>query len=269
MNVARLARLCPRPDARRDVPHRAPTGLVRIGRPGRRSPVLLTGNFTLTVRRLRDALRGRDAWLLVANSKGVNVWCAAGGGHLHLSRHHRRDPYVGRRKLGRPPGGHPAAALRDRRRAPPRNRSDRVLTRAGARRGWKVCRPSSTAGRGQPVHDVRAARRPAPGQGHRPPHRRRLRPRSERPGRRPLRARPKRSSSSRIISTPAPPHRSTKPFPRPRPGVWSNASNGITRPNMAPGWTWPNRTRCSRLAMSRPAHPQQADNHRPKSPPGS
>jgi hypothetical protein len=27
-------------------------------------------------------LRGRDAWLLVANSKGVNVWCAAGGGHL-------------------------------------------------------------------------------------------------------------------------------------------------------------------------------------------
>lgn len=63
-------------------PHRAPTGLVRIGKPGRGSPVLITGNFTLTVRRLRDVLRGHDAWLLVANSKGVNVWCAAGGGHL-------------------------------------------------------------------------------------------------------------------------------------------------------------------------------------------
>lgn len=63
-------------------PHRAPTGLMRVGRPGRRSPVLVTGNFTLTVRRLRDVLRGRDAWLLIANSKGINVWCAAGGGHL-------------------------------------------------------------------------------------------------------------------------------------------------------------------------------------------
>jgi NAD-dependent dihydropyrimidine dehydrogenase PreA subunit len=66
----------------REFPHRAPTGLVPIGKPGRGSPVLVTGNFTLTVRRLRDTLRGRDAWLLVANSKGINVWCAAGGGHL-------------------------------------------------------------------------------------------------------------------------------------------------------------------------------------------
>jgi NAD-dependent dihydropyrimidine dehydrogenase PreA subunit len=64
------------------LPHRAPTGLVRIGDPDRSSPVLLTGNFTLTVRRLRDSLDGVDAWLLVANSNGINVWCAAGGGHL-------------------------------------------------------------------------------------------------------------------------------------------------------------------------------------------
>lgn len=64
------------------LPHRAPTGLVRVGKPGRTSPVLVTGNFTLTVRRLREALRGRDVWLLVANSKGINVWCASSGGHL-------------------------------------------------------------------------------------------------------------------------------------------------------------------------------------------
>ncbi len=64
------------------LPHRAPTGLVRIGNPDRSSPVLLTGNFTLTVRRLRDTLDRVDAWLLVANSNGINVWCAAGGGHL-------------------------------------------------------------------------------------------------------------------------------------------------------------------------------------------
>jgi NAD-dependent dihydropyrimidine dehydrogenase PreA subunit len=71
-----------RDTALRMLPHRAPTGLVRIGAPDRDSPVLLTGNFTLTVRRLRDTLRGHDAWLLVANSDGINVWCAAGGGHL-------------------------------------------------------------------------------------------------------------------------------------------------------------------------------------------
>jgi len=64
------------------LPHRAPTGLIHIGKPNRNSPVLITGNFTLTVRRLRDSLRGRDAWLLVANSKGINVWCASGGGYL-------------------------------------------------------------------------------------------------------------------------------------------------------------------------------------------
>jgi len=71
-----------RDTALRLFPHRAPTGLVRIGDPGSESPVLLTGNFTLTVRRLRRALEGADAWLLVANSHGINVWCAAGGGHL-------------------------------------------------------------------------------------------------------------------------------------------------------------------------------------------
>lgn len=63
-------------------PHRAPTGLVRIGDPGRDSPVLVTGNFTLTIRRLIDTLQNHDVWLLCANSKGINVWCAAGGGHL-------------------------------------------------------------------------------------------------------------------------------------------------------------------------------------------
>jgi NAD-dependent dihydropyrimidine dehydrogenase PreA subunit len=63
-------------------PHRAPTGLVQIGAPGRDAPVLVTGNFTLTIRRLCEALEGYDAWLLCANSEGINVWCAAGGGHL-------------------------------------------------------------------------------------------------------------------------------------------------------------------------------------------
>jgi NAD-dependent dihydropyrimidine dehydrogenase PreA subunit len=66
----------------RFLPHRAPTGLFPIGTPGRDAPVLVTGNFTLTVRRLRAALAGHHVWLLVANSKGVNVWCASGGGYF-------------------------------------------------------------------------------------------------------------------------------------------------------------------------------------------
>jgi NAD-dependent dihydropyrimidine dehydrogenase PreA subunit len=58
------------------------TGLVTIGKPGRSSPVLLTCNFRLTVERVRRSLAGIDAYLLVANSRGVNVWCAATGGLL-------------------------------------------------------------------------------------------------------------------------------------------------------------------------------------------
>ena len=56
-----------------------PTGLRRIGSPGPKSPVLISCNFYLTVRRLLRKLDGVDAWLLIADSKGVNVWCAAGG----------------------------------------------------------------------------------------------------------------------------------------------------------------------------------------------
>jgi NAD-dependent dihydropyrimidine dehydrogenase PreA subunit len=58
------------------------TGMIEIGHPGRNAPVLLTGNFGLTVERVKRALDGIDAYLLVANSRGVNVWCAATGGLL-------------------------------------------------------------------------------------------------------------------------------------------------------------------------------------------
>jgi NAD-dependent dihydropyrimidine dehydrogenase PreA subunit len=66
----------------RVLPFRCKTGLVKIGNPGRNAPVLLTGNFRLTVERVRRAVEEIDAYLLVANSAGVNVWCAATGGLL-------------------------------------------------------------------------------------------------------------------------------------------------------------------------------------------
>jgi NAD-dependent dihydropyrimidine dehydrogenase PreA subunit len=57
-------------------------GLRRVGNPDVWSPVVVTGNYDLTVRRVERALRGVDAWLVVAPSSGINVWCAAAGGHL-------------------------------------------------------------------------------------------------------------------------------------------------------------------------------------------
>ncbi|MHA1626646.1 MAG: HgcAB-like fusion protein [Candidatus Asgardarchaeia archaeon] len=58
------------------------TGLVKIGNPDRNSPVFLTCNYHLTVERVKKALEGIDCYLLIANSRGINVWCASAGGHL-------------------------------------------------------------------------------------------------------------------------------------------------------------------------------------------
>ena len=55
------------------------TGLIKIGHPDRNSPVLLTGNYHLTILKVKRALKGQNAFLLVANSRGINVWCAAAG----------------------------------------------------------------------------------------------------------------------------------------------------------------------------------------------
>jgi NAD-dependent dihydropyrimidine dehydrogenase PreA subunit len=59
------------------------TGLRVIGNPGPEAPVFVTCNFDLTVRRIARALKGLDCYLLVANSRGINVWCASGGGMLN------------------------------------------------------------------------------------------------------------------------------------------------------------------------------------------
>jgi ferredoxin len=58
------------------------TGLRAVGAPGPEAPVFLTGNYHLTVSRLKWSLRGLNCWLLVADSGGINVWCAAAGGRL-------------------------------------------------------------------------------------------------------------------------------------------------------------------------------------------
>jgi len=66
----------------RVVPWPTKPRLMRIGNPGRRSPVLLTTNYDLTVRRVSRALQGVDCYLLVAPAGGLDVWCAASGGRF-------------------------------------------------------------------------------------------------------------------------------------------------------------------------------------------
>ncbi len=57
-------------------------GLYSVGTPGPQAPVLVTANYKLTFDALRCCLGGIDAWLLVIDTRGINVWCAAGKGTL-------------------------------------------------------------------------------------------------------------------------------------------------------------------------------------------
>jgi hypothetical protein len=60
--------------------HRVEPGLYRLGNPDPDSPVFASANYTLSFDSLRSALAGFDAWILVLDTKGINVWCAAGKG---------------------------------------------------------------------------------------------------------------------------------------------------------------------------------------------
>jgi len=55
-------------------------GLYRVGRPDTNSPVLVTANYKMSFDALRKELTGISAWILVLDTKGINVWCAAGKG---------------------------------------------------------------------------------------------------------------------------------------------------------------------------------------------
>ena len=57
--------------------------IIQIGDPTNESPVFLTCNFNITVKRVLKALKGLDCYLLVAPSRGINVWCGACGDDFH------------------------------------------------------------------------------------------------------------------------------------------------------------------------------------------
>lgn len=60
--------------------YRLKPGLYALGSPTGDSPVFATANYKLSFDALRTNLKGLDAWMLVLDTKGINVWCAAGKG---------------------------------------------------------------------------------------------------------------------------------------------------------------------------------------------
>lgn len=55
-------------------------GIYAVGNPDGESVVLVSANYKLSFDALRKELGGLDAWIIVLDTKGINVWCAAGKG---------------------------------------------------------------------------------------------------------------------------------------------------------------------------------------------
>lgn len=99
--------------------YRVSPGLYAVGNPDSRSPVLVSSNYKLSLDSLRRELVGRDAWILVLDTKGINVWCAAGKGTFGTEEIVRRvetarlAQVVSHRKLVLPQLGAPGVAAHE------------------------------------------------------------------------------------------------------------------------------------------------------------
>lgn len=60
--------------------HLIEPGIYALGKPTKDSPVFASANYTLSFDALRAALAGIDGYILVLDTRGINVWCAAGKG---------------------------------------------------------------------------------------------------------------------------------------------------------------------------------------------
>ncbi len=99
--------------------HRVAPGLYALGRPTPESPVFVTANYTLSFDALRGALAGMDGYILVLDTGGINVWCAAGKGTFGTDEVVRRvkttrlHGVVGHRRLILPQLGAPGVAAHE------------------------------------------------------------------------------------------------------------------------------------------------------------
>lgn len=60
--------------------HTVDPGLYALGAPTDSSMVFVSANYKMSFDRLRESLSGEDGWILVLDTRGINVWCAAGKG---------------------------------------------------------------------------------------------------------------------------------------------------------------------------------------------
>jgi hypothetical protein len=79
--------------------YRIAPGLYCVGDPGPDSPVLVTANYKLSFDSLRRELDTLDAWILVLDTRGINVWCAAGKGILSTGEVARRVKLTGLERI--------------------------------------------------------------------------------------------------------------------------------------------------------------------------
>lgn len=96
-----------------------PPGLYAIGHPTTIDPVLVTANYKMSYDIVRQSLSGRNVWLLVLETYGINVWCAAGKGTFGTGELVRRviavglDRVVSHRRLILPILGAPGVAAHE------------------------------------------------------------------------------------------------------------------------------------------------------------
>jgi hypothetical protein len=96
--------------------YRVNPGLYRLGKPGKDSEVIVTANYKLSFDLVRKSLSGLNVWVLVLETYGVNVWCAAGKGTfgtdelIRQVKESRLSLYVTHRRLIVPQLGAPGVS---------------------------------------------------------------------------------------------------------------------------------------------------------------
>jgi len=80
-------------------------GIYAVGTPDTNADVYVSCNFKLSFDILRRTLQGINAWILVLDTKGINVWCAAGKGTFGTQelafriREHHLEKIVSHKKI--------------------------------------------------------------------------------------------------------------------------------------------------------------------------
>ncbi len=98
-------------------------GLYAVGTPDAGSPVIVTANYKLTFDVVREDLAGQNVWVVVLDTRGINVWCAAGKNLFSTEEVVRRvqmvrlDSLVSHRRIILPQLGAPGVSAKEVRRA--------------------------------------------------------------------------------------------------------------------------------------------------------